>query len=155
MKANIHLWSCLAQLSLEWEMFQTKVVEKIKTHILRSITCFWKSYRWRDSVEKYCRAWQATDDNMAHADCMWITNATKTHSEYIIVIVFALQEWLHERASLLRYTYIVCLFIESLLSKVVPSRPYSWRFCFVFCSWWIQLLAWSFLYLSEVFCSAS
>jgi hypothetical protein len=25
---------------LEWEMFQTKVVEKIKTHILFSITCF-------------------------------------------------------------------------------------------------------------------
>jgi hypothetical protein len=27
MKASIHLWSYLAQLFLEWEMFQTKVVE--------------------------------------------------------------------------------------------------------------------------------
>jgi hypothetical protein len=132
-----------------------KFVEKIKTHILRSITCFWKSYRWWYSVEKYCTAWQATDDNMAHVHCMWIPNATKTYSEHIIVIVFSLQEWLHERASLFRYTNIVCLFIESLISKVVPSRPYSWRFCFVFCSCWIQLLAWSFSYLSEVFCSAS
>ena len=30
-KTNIHLWSYLAQFLLEWEIFQTKVVEKIKT----------------------------------------------------------------------------------------------------------------------------
>jgi hypothetical protein len=30
----------VAELFLEWEMFQTKVVEKIKTHILCSITFF-------------------------------------------------------------------------------------------------------------------
>jgi hypothetical protein len=29
---NIHFWSYLARFFLEWEMFQTKVVEKIKTH---------------------------------------------------------------------------------------------------------------------------
>jgi len=46
-------------------------------------------------------------------------NATNTQSEYIIVLAFALQECLHERASVLRYTYFVCLFIESLISKVV------------------------------------
>jgi spore germination cell wall hydrolase CwlJ-like protein len=33
MKTIMHFWSYLAQFSLEWEMFQTKVVEKIKTHI--------------------------------------------------------------------------------------------------------------------------
>jgi hypothetical protein len=37
MKTNIILWSYLAQFFLEWEMFQTQVVEKIKTHILCSI----------------------------------------------------------------------------------------------------------------------
>ena len=36
----------------------------------------------------------------------WITKATNTHSEYVIFIVFPLQELLHERASMLRYTYI-------------------------------------------------
>jgi len=51
-------------------MFQTKGVEKIKTHILCSITVFRKSCRLWDNVEKYCRAGQATDDNMAHAHCM-------------------------------------------------------------------------------------
>jgi len=34
MKPNIHFWSYLAQFSLEWEMFQTKDVEKIKTHFV-------------------------------------------------------------------------------------------------------------------------
>jgi hypothetical protein len=36
MKANVNLWSYLAQFSLEWEIFQTKVVEEIKVHILCS-----------------------------------------------------------------------------------------------------------------------
>jgi len=38
MKTNIHLWSYRAHFALEWEMFQTKDVGKIKTHILCSIT---------------------------------------------------------------------------------------------------------------------
>jgi len=33
MKTYIHLWKYLAELFLEWEVFQTKVVEKIITHI--------------------------------------------------------------------------------------------------------------------------
>ena len=39
----------------------------------------------------------------------WKTKDTNTHSEYVIIISFPLQQWLHERASLLRHTYIVCL----------------------------------------------
>jgi hypothetical protein len=39
----------------------------------------------------------------------WITKATNTHSEYVICIAFSLQQWSHERASLLRYTCIACL----------------------------------------------
>ena len=70
MKANVNFWSYLAYFFLEWEMFQTKVVEKINTHILCSVAVFRKSYRLWDNVEKYCRSGQATDDNMAHAYCM-------------------------------------------------------------------------------------
>jgi len=33
----------------------------------------------------------------------------KTQSEYVIFIVFVLQQRLHERASLLRYMYIACI----------------------------------------------
>jgi len=52
-------------------MFQTKVVEKIKTHILCSITFFfWKSCLLWDNVEKYCRAGQDTDQyNTLHINC--------------------------------------------------------------------------------------
>jgi len=51
-------------------MFQTKVVEKLETHILCSITFFKKSCRLWGNAEKYCRAGQATDDNMVHAHYM-------------------------------------------------------------------------------------
>jgi hypothetical protein len=39
----------------------------------------------------------------------WISKATDKHSEYVIPIAFALQQCLHERTSLLRYTYIAVL----------------------------------------------
>jgi hypothetical protein len=51
-------------------MFQTKTVEKIKTHILCSITirenravC---EIMWKDITQRG----QAKDENMAHAHCM-------------------------------------------------------------------------------------
>jgi hypothetical protein len=40
----------------------------------------------------------------------WIPKATNTHLKYVIVILFPLQKWLHERASLLLYRYIASLF---------------------------------------------
>jgi len=39
----------------------------------------------------------------------WIPKATKTHKRHVMFIVFPLQQWLKERASVLRYTYIDCL----------------------------------------------
>ena len=41
-----------------------------------------------------------------------ITKATNTYSDYVIHIAFPLQQWLHERASLLRYTYIAWLVVH-------------------------------------------
>jgi hypothetical protein len=38
-----------------------------------------------------------------------ISKATNTHSEYVIVVAFLLQQWLKESASMLLYTYIACL----------------------------------------------
>jgi len=48
-------------------MFQTKVVQKIKTHILGSVPFFRKSCRLWDNVGKYGRAGQDTDGNVAHS----------------------------------------------------------------------------------------
>jgi hypothetical protein len=39
----------------------------------------------------------------------WIPKAKNEGSEYIIRIAFPQQQWLHERASRLRYTYSACL----------------------------------------------
>jgi len=44
----------------------------------------------------------------------WIPKATNTHSNYVTIIAFPLQQWLHERATLLRYTYSACLSIYLL-----------------------------------------
>ena len=38
-----------------------------------------------------------------------VPKATNTHSEYVILIAFPLQQWLHERASVLLYASIACL----------------------------------------------
>jgi len=36
----------------------------------------------------------------------WVPEPTNIHSEYVILISFPQQQWLHERASILRYMYI-------------------------------------------------
>ena len=61
-----HLWQYIVEFFLEWEIFQTKVVEKIKIHILYSVTFFGKSCGLWDNYEKYDGAKQAADI-MAHA----------------------------------------------------------------------------------------
>ena len=58
--------------------------------------------------KKYCRARQATG-HMRIA--CWIPTATNKHSEYITLIAFQLQQWLHKRASLLLYTYIAYIVV--------------------------------------------
>jgi len=83
---------------------QTEVLEKVKTHILCSVTFFQILCLWWDNMEKYCWAGQST----AHIACL-IPKATNTFSEYVIVIAFLLQQCLHERASVVHYTYVVLL----------------------------------------------
>jgi hypothetical protein len=57
----------IAKFFLQFEMFHTKVVENITTHILCSIIFFRKSCRLLYYVEKYGTARLATDENGAHA----------------------------------------------------------------------------------------
>jgi len=73
MNSPVHFLSYLAQFFLEWEMFQTKGVEKIKTHILCSVTFFcppWNRTVLWDNVVKCNKAGEAADNNMALAHCM-------------------------------------------------------------------------------------
>ena len=42
----------------------------------------------------------------------WKTKARNTHSECVVIFVFLLQQWLHERASMLRYSKFTCLVLS-------------------------------------------
>jgi len=86
-------------------MSQTKVVEKIKTHILCSAIFFFSENRavyeimWKQVVERgrpQMTIWRM------RIPC-WIPKTTNTHSQYVTLIAFPQQQWLQERASMLRY----------------------------------------------------
>ena len=79
MKTNIHLWSHFAQFFLEWEMFQTKAVERIKTYLLCSVFSPPKILifvMWKNTVEPdrpQITIWRT------RIAC-WIPKATNTHT---------------------------------------------------------------------------
>ena len=51
----------------------------------------------------------------------WIPEATNTHSQYVTLIVFPLQKWLHARTSMLRSTYIASL-VTLIKSAGISSK---------------------------------
>jgi len=96
-------------------MFQTKVVETIETHILRSITPPpGKSCRSWDNLEKGS-AGQATDDNMAHAHCMLDTEGYK-HILTICSTYYFSTATMVARTRLSVTIYVQCLPVISLSS---------------------------------------
>ena len=59
---------------------------------------------WRNTAERgrtHITIW------CKHNAC-WIPKAINTHISCVIIVAFSLQKCLHERASILRYTYIGC-----------------------------------------------
>jgi hypothetical protein len=72
-------------------------------------------------VEKYCIAREDTDDNITWRTrfAHWITKATDTQSEYLILIACTLHQWLQVRASILRFTYSACPFKPFVQSVIV------------------------------------
>jgi hypothetical protein len=111
--------SYLADYFLEWGIFQANVVEKIQTHILCSVTFIDNrvvyQIRWRNIVElgsPHMTIWRM------RIAC-WITlDHQCTHSEYVILTDFPLQEWLNERTSVLSY-------ITSLVYILGVRWPYA------------------------------
>ena len=88
-------------------------------------------------MEKYCRAGQATDDNMAHAHCMLDNLRLQIHFRLCNTHCFSTSTVvtrLHECASVLRYTYIACFFFL-----------HSWR---LLATWWKCELDWSCVVLN-------
>jgi hypothetical protein len=93
MKVNKHLWYYVAELFLEWEVFQTKVIEKIKTRVMFST--FFSENRsffgvmWKNMVEHIGQRWQY---NKAYGPCIldkYSKNTdifTHTHTQYLVRI---------------------------------------------------------------------
>jgi len=86
-------------------MFRTKVVEKIKTHILCSVTLFFFSVCeiMPENIVEPGKP-QATIWCMRIA--YWMPRATNTHPGYVILNTFPQQQWLQERPSVLGYAYM-------------------------------------------------
>jgi len=114
MKTNIRIWPYIPRIFLEWEMFQMKIVEKIKTHFVFSNISFFENravyeITWKNTVQPdrpQMAMWR-----MPIARC--IPKAKVTHSEYVILTALPRQQWLYERASMLSYTYPACLVITT------------------------------------------
>jgi len=109
MKTNIHFWSYLAHFCLEWEIFQTKFVEEIKTHFVFN-NVFRKSCRLWDKLSRTRHRWQY---NMAHALWMFDTKDYNHITDYVIIIPFPLQQWLYEHLSMFTFICTLCLLLKS------------------------------------------
>ena len=58
----------------------------------------------------------------------WIHKATNIHSEYGIILAFPLQQLLHERASLLRYSYTACLIFPHPFLRFLLCQFDTWGY---------------------------
>ena len=96
-------------------MFQTKVVEKINKHILRSTSFFFKSaiyeIMWKTVIERGRPQMTTWSVRIACS----IPKATNTHSEYVTLIAFPVQQWLHERSSVSCYS-IMPVFLKTRIN---------------------------------------
>jgi len=63
----------------------------------------------------------------------WIPKATNTHSQYVVLIAFPLQQWLYESPSMLRYTYMARIVVRyyqgtpSDLYLSVRTTQHAWK----------------------------
>jgi hypothetical protein len=99
---------------LRMKICQTKVAANNKTHFIFN-NFFRKMYRLWDYVEKYCRPGLTNMKIWRIYIACWIPKATNTHSEYVILIAFPLQQCLHESASMLQYKYLPALLYDAPL----------------------------------------
>jgi len=91
--------------------FSDKNCRENQNNILCSITLLFRNIvPLMTQCKKCCKS--AYDNILGHMRfACWVTKATDTHSEYVTLIAFPRQKWLHKRASVLCYVYTVCLVI--------------------------------------------
>ena len=93
-------------------MFQTKLVAKIKTHLIFHDFFLSKVMPYTRQCGKIPnrKIGNILVIRLMRFAC-WISKATDTHSEYELLIAFPQQQWLRECTSVLRFTYIASLVI--------------------------------------------
>jgi hypothetical protein len=137
--------SCRAQFFLEWEMFHTKVVEKVKTRVLFLIIFFRKSCRLRGNVEKMGHrkrghTWQC-DMALRRCDLHVATTTVRIQTDRqthcVTLIALSLQEWWRKRVSVFRYTYCAIL-INTIIAKTDYTQygADTWQGCSVVSTEW-------------------
>jgi len=115
-------------------MFQAKLVENIKTHILQSVTFLKKFCHLWDSVEIWGRAGLSTDDNIIRYMCFacWVTEATDTHTHTHTRTHTRTRAHTHTHA----HTHIICNTYCFSTSTVVAYCMY------IDCLVWSQVWYW-------------
>ena len=105
MKIYLHILSYIAQFFFECKKYGAKLVGNIKTHMFCAIFFFeiraFNKIIFKSTVE-LCVIWR-----MCRA--CWIPKATHEQSQYVILIAFPLQQWLHASVSMLRYSTLPAL----------------------------------------------
>ena len=140
MQTDIHVWLRLAQFFLEWEMFQTKVVQKIKTGNFLFF-CFANQTVIEGMCENIVVAGSPQTTIRRMRTAYWIPKATDIHSEYAIFIAFLCSRACTNAPSVLRAVAVLIVSFELYFSHVVlyvsklgvklnllmPNANYSWR----------------------------
>jgi hypothetical protein len=105
-----------------------RVVKKVQTHIvlrcmLSNFFFYWQLWHLWDNVVRYCRGGRPQISVWPMRIACWIPKAINTHSEYVILIAFPLQQCLYEHISLCYYMYISCpLYSNTVCSNIVYSN---------------------------------
>jgi len=108
---------------LQWEMFQTEVVEKFETHILCLVTLFRKPWLLWDNVKKITvepvrpqtKTWRILISR-------WVPKSTDTHTEYIIFLLVSCYNGCRNAPECYVYKYIACLVV--MIQVVLPKQRY-------------------------------
>jgi hypothetical protein len=108
-------------------MFHTKFVEIIDTHFKSNIPPSPNNAGYTLYKKDVERSSTQTTKWLMRIAC-WPTKATDTWALYVIFTAFPLQEWLHERASVLRFMYTACEvldFVHSDLTVLLHCNKYN------------------------------
>jgi hypothetical protein len=106
-------------------MVQINVSEKIKTHTLYSTTFFnnlaFYEIMWKNIVQ--------SDRLQITMWCMriacWMSKSVDTHSEYVIFFAFPLQQFMHQRPSVLLCVHCLsCTFSRLFISEAIDRHKY-------------------------------